>query len=278
MTTKLLRFSKLTLLNSNRRFRWLFQDSKFANLDNLATHLLVVKNPVYARLARTCVESFLHYHPNSQVIIHYDTRTWNALKRQLCLLRLFRRGRLRFERLSDDPIWQESKLDIILSISGTNNIFMDCDLRWNGAAPLPSNRSILYFVKERALESYKGVLEVLPSRFHSFGVSLMKNTSVFSWSYLNLSDASKERVKAIWLEFQSNCKQSYKPELQSVSRISEQIVLSILPDLEGYPFTFLKELDQQFDGSVCESSYYGASQGRFAIWGNTNRKSLFKGL
>jgi hypothetical protein len=278
MTTKLLRFSKLILLNSNRRFRWLFQDSKFANPENLATHLLVVKNPVYARLARTCVESFLHYHPNSQVIIHYDTRTWNALKRQLCLLRLFRRGRLRFERLSDDPIWQESKLDIILSISGTNNIFMDCDLRWNGAAPLPSNRSILYFVKERALESYKGVLEVLPSRFHSFGVALMKNTSVFSWSYLNLSDASKERVKAVWLEFQSNCKQSYKPELQSVSRISEQIVLSILPDLEGYPFTFLKELDQQFDGSVCESSYYGASQGRFAIWGNTNRKSLFKGL
>jgi hypothetical protein len=278
MTTKLLRFSKLILLNSNRRFRWLFQDSKFANPEILATHLLVVKNPVYARLARTCVESFLHYHPNSQVIIHYDTRTWNALKRQLCLLRLFRRGRLRFERLSDDPIWQESKLDIILSISGTNNIFMDCDLRWNGAAPLPSNRSILYFVKERALESYKGVLEVLPSRFHSFGVALMKNTSVFSWSYLNLSDASKERVKAVWLEFQSNCKQSYKPELQSVSRISEQIVLSILPDLEGYPFTFLKELDQQFDGSVCESSYYGASQGRFAIWGNTNRKSLFKGL
>lgn len=278
MTTKLLRFSKLILLNSNRRFRWLFQDSKFANPENLATHLLVVKNPVYARLARTCVESFLHYHPNSQVIIHYDTRTWNALKRQLCLLRLFRRGRLRFERLSDDPIWQESKLDIILSISGTNNIFMDCDLRWNGAAPLPGNKSILYFVKERALESYKGVLEVLPSRFHSFGVALMKNTSVFSWSYLNLSDASKERVKAVWLEFQSNCKQSYKPELQSVSRISEQIVLSILPDLEGYPFTFLKELDQQFDGSVCESSYYGASQGRFAIWGNTNRKSLFKGL
>lgn len=278
MTTRLFRFSKVTLLNLNRRFRWLFQNSKFANLENLSAHLLVVKNPVYARLARTCVESFLHYHPNSQVVIHYDTRTWNALKRQLCFLRLFRRGRLRFERLSDVPIWQESKLDIILSISGTNNIFMDCDLRWNGAAPLPSNRSILYFVKERTLESYKGVLEVLPSRFHSFGVALMKNTSVFSWSYLNLSDASKERVKAVWLEFQSNCKRSYKPEVQSVSRISEQIVLSILPDLEGYPFTFLKELDQQFDGSVCESSYYGASQGRFAIWGNTNRKSLFKGL
>jgi hypothetical protein len=264
--------------NSIRRLSWLFKNSKAVNPVAGKVNLLVVKDPVYAILARTCVESFLHYHPNSQIQIYFDNSTKHKLLWHFLLLRICRRGSINFTQLASDVPWQKSKIQIIFSMTGTNDLFMDCDLRWNAAMPTPTEGSLLYFVGEKNLESYPGVIESIPIKLRIFKTSLMKNTSIFSWSKVNISPFSKNELGELWHEINIFCRASAKSELHFADRISEQVVLSLVPDIYRIPFKFLKQTDRQFDGSLCESSYYGASRGRFAHWGNTNRKSLFKGL
>ena len=103
----------------------------------------------------------------------------------------------------------------------------------------------------------------------------MKNTSFFSWSGVKILESQCQHIVDLWAELYENTLNQTSIQSQSVSRISEQVVLSLVPRLFGLPFSFLKDSDKQFDGSICESSYYGASGGRFALWGNTNRKPWF---
>lgn len=266
------------IMNLARHAKWLMKNSRFARLDAITAHLLIVKNPIYATLAKTCIESFLYFHPNAKIIIHYDSQTLNAIKSKFRLLKIFRRRSLYFQETLENASWQYSKLNLILSLQGTNHFFMDCDLRWNGVIQDHPNKSMLYFVKEKPLDSYPGILPYLPQSFHNYGKALMKNTSLFSWSEFEINNEFRNEVERIWWDLFDLCHNSSNKDLMSILRVSEQLVLSIIPEKLEFPYSFLKEVDAQFDGSVCESSYYGASYGKFAFWGNTNRKSLFRRL
>ena len=275
MSTKLFRLVFQLLSNSIRRILWLTKESKNSNSSYFNVHLLVVSNTFYARLARVCVESFLYLHPNSQIIIHCDSETEGELLRQFRVLKFFRRGKVRLDRLSNDSVWQLHKLQIILGMNGTSDIFMDCDLRWNGPIGDDARGKIVFFVEERSLSTYKGVVDALPGNIKKCSEASMKNTSYFSWSGIKILESEYDQILNCWQELYERTLDKTLSSTESISRISEQVVLSVFPELFRLPFVFLKESDQQFDGSICESSYYGASGGRFALWGNTNRKSLF---
>lgn len=277
MSILLLRIVSKFLSNSIRRIGWLTRNSSSATSSNFKIHLLVVSNPDYAKLAKTCVESFLFFHPKSQVIIHHDDRTKTHLLRHLKALQLFRRGRVIYKKVSEGSAWQMNKLNIILDLNGSKDIFMDCDLRWNGPI-LDSfdNQQLVYFVEERALSTYIGTNEALTRNVKKFSEVSMKNTSFFSWSGRSLEQSKVSLIVDSWIEFHSISSNFELNGNLSVSRLSEQVVLSIMPEMFDLPCRFLKESDRQFDGSICESSYFGASGGRFALWGNTNRNSLFK--
>lgn len=263
------------VVNSYRRIRWLTSTSRTANCSPFKIHLLVVKQPIYAKLARTCVESFLYFHPNTQVIIHCDQVTLNSLKRAFRILKLLRRRVISLQLLPNNDVWQMNKLKIILDISGTQEIFMDCDLRWNGLMSNEKDGVLCYFVKEKYLTLYEGMAEALTSNLQDYLRTSMKNTSYFTWSGANLDHQHKLAVIEMYNQIMNLQILKNSPEFESIKRISEQIVLSIMPEQYSLPFKFLKNSDRQFDGTICESSYYGASGGRFAIWGNTNRKFLF---
>lgn len=271
---KWLRIASSFLKNSILRTFWLTKDHSHANFSNLKINLLAVNNPIYARLARTCVESFLYFHPKADVVIHCDIHTKSSLKRQFILLNLLRKGQVTFKEVEPGLDWQQHKLSLILNMSGTLELFMDCDLRWNGPIQNSNTPAILYFVSERPLKTYSGISESLPQEFQDLNSTTMKNTSVFSWSGTKIGDRGTCEIIEIWQNFLEKAK-SLKKAAPDVTRVSEQIVLSLIPEIYNIPFRFLKEVDRQFDGSVCESSYFGASGGRFAIWGNTIRKSLF---
>lgn len=275
MSTKLFRLVFQLLSNSIRRILWLTKESKNSNSFYFNVHLLVVSNTFYARLARVCVESFLYLHPNSQIIIHCDSETEGELLRQFRVLKFFRRGKVRLDRLSNDSVWQFHKLQIILEMNGTTDIFMDCDLRWNGPIGDDARGKLVFFVQERSLSTYKGLVDALPGNIKKCSEVSMKNTSYFSWSGVKILESEYEQILNCWQELYERTLNKTLSSTESISRISEQVVLSVLPELFRLPFVFLKKSDQQFDGSICESSYYGASGGRFALWGNTNRKSLF---
>ena len=272
---KLLRITTILISNLFRRILWLIRDSKKANQTEFQLHLLVMNNIAYAKLARTCVESFLHFHPNSQITIHCDDKTRKQVRKALRVLNFFRRGRTSLENLKSDFPWQRHKLDVILRMSGTRSIFMDCDLRWNGSMPIGEVNKIIYFVKEKPLRSYDKLIESAPPFLREFSESSMKNTSFFSWSGCEILETQRVQIIKMWADIYEHSQSQISESNGSLSRISEQVVLSVLPEIFSLSFTFLKESDFQFDGSLCESSYFGASGGRFALWGNTIRKSLF---
>ena len=272
---KFFRIATILISNSFKRILWLIRDSKRANQTEFQAHLLVMNNIAYAKLARTCVESFLHFRPNSKITIHCDDKTKNEVRKAFRVLNFFRRGRIRLENLKSDLPWQNHKLDIILELSGTQSIFMDCDLRWNGSMPINEVNKIMYFVKEKPLRSYDKLIESAPAFLREFSESSMKNTSFFSWSGREILENQRAQIIKMWTEIYEHSQFQISESNGSLSRISEQVVLSVLPEIFSLSFTFLKESDFQFDGSLCESSYFGASGGRFALWGNTIRKSLF---
>ena len=152
---------------------------------------------------------------------------------------------------------------------------MYCDLRWNGSINNEKDVVLCYFVEEKSLAFYEGMAEELTGNLQDYFRSSMKNTSFFTWSSANINHQQKFAVLEMYNQIMNHKVLKNSLESESIKRISEQIVLSIMPERYSIPFKFLKDSDKQFDGAICESSYYGASGGRFAIWGNTNRRFLF---
>lgn len=263
-----------TVSNLTRRIYWLTCDSRQRNESYFKVHLLLVANSVYAKLAKTCVESFLHYHPNAHIVIHCDSNTKHSVFREFKILKLFRRSSFSIVEVEECAIWQLHKLKLILGMSGTTDIYMDCDLRWNGSIGDDSLGKIVFFVEERLLFTYDGLLEALPKSITKYSNTSMKNTSYFTWSGIKIESNQNQRIINNWLEMQDILALNLTERASSISRISEQVIIGLIPEILKIPFKFLKESDKQFDGSICESSYYGASGGRFAIWGDTLRRSF----
>ncbi len=243
--------------------RYLFTTANSVSDVTFEANLLVVKKDIYAPIAKVCVESFLHYNPNSSVTIHVDSETQDEVCRKL--RRLIKRGKVKVKLIEhQEKSWQDSKLDLILSLSDPKKFFMDADLKWNG--PIPQISEITLFVDEfKFLENsfYAPLIE--SSWFGDYSQTSMKNTSFFYWGSYTPTPQDKSEIEQIMkniIELTSETCHSTNFN-QSTLRISEQIALSLLVEKTGKPVGFLKNSDGFKDGSFVESSYFGATGASF---------------
>lgn len=221
-------------------------------------HFLVVGNNVYAKLAQTAIESFLFFNPHATVLLHCDSRTLRAVKRSLFLVSLRHPKKIAICLTNSDEVWHKQKLQLILSLSGTPDLFLDADVRING--PMYSLNKVTFLVREGNSSPifdsgfFQTLVEDDSRRAISFST---KNTTAFSWGGQNLES---NQVQLTWLIYHFLARKlSSSPEI----RLSEQLTLSIVVDVLELEVSYLKTEDSQFDGSPIESSYFGATSSRF---------------
>lgn len=244
--------------------KYLYLRNKTPNIIEHSAHLLVVKNKKYAHLAKICAESFIFNNPKSKVTIHCDEKTYEEANEQLAVLISRHKAEVILDQVFQDKSWQVQKLNLILSLCGTEEIFMDADLKWNDQLDYLTH--LTFFYEEFALEDSKFFSTVLKNLFpeiESFGT--MKNTSFFTWKNFVLTDSQKVEV----LDYNHKITK-YAQELGSkneqsaeLERISEQLVLSFVSEYWKVKIKFLKDSDDIFDGKFVESSYFGATGGEF---------------
>lgn len=92
-------------------------------------NLLVVKNPKYSELAQMCVKSFLHFHPNARVKLHCDEFTFEPVLSWSKKSKFKNSITVKEINNGIDKPWQRMKLELIFSLSGTKEIFIDADMR-----------------------------------------------------------------------------------------------------------------------------------------------------
>jgi hypothetical protein len=222
-------------------------------------NLLVVKKPVYAGIAKICAESFLHFNPSCNLIIHVDSNTHKEVSKRL--RKLIKRGKVSLHLLDEQDLsWQELKLNLALKMKDRNEFFMDADLRWNG--PIPNLDAPKFFVEEFLFQNREPYLSLINSKNWEFGQKLsMKNTSFIYWGSSQPDTECQKVVERIMTFLHRYCAETSMEliEKESLMRISEQVALSVLVDYLKIPITFLKEVDGYRDGSFVESSYFGAT-------------------
>ena len=210
------------------RIVWLTRSAADANYEDIKVNILVVKKSIYSRLAQICVESFLHFHPRASIQIHFDSETERQVLRRFKALRFFRRADISFRRISDTLSWQESKLDLIFSLNGTSELYLDCDLRWNGPLNLKKMNSLLYFVKENPLDTFQNILFLIPDEYMRFLYAPMKNTSLFSWNQLKLKDHDLLEFRLLQQKIFKNATHAELSVGKDFARLAEQITLSLI--------------------------------------------------
>lgn len=250
----------ITWVNRNvASLKYLHLKPKVASTVGFEANLLVVKNSIYAPIAKVCVESFLFFHPNATVRIYVDSVTESAV--QAHLKRLISRNQVFTERISsEEKSWQDSKLDLILNMSNPNKFFMDADLKWN--APMPPLLGVTFFVNE-----FDFTDKFPYSELHDLGAwqsssrVSMKNTSFLYWGEYKTTSDDKAFVASTMEAIAQLCMNGRIPvnETESLVRISEQVALSVLVDVNKIPTNYLKSSDGFKDGSFVESSYFGAT-------------------
>lgn len=262
-----------SLVSIRDRTLWYLWKSHESNLEPIEVSMLVVNKKIYSKLAHFCVLTFLFYHPRSKIKIYHDTTTSCSLRLRFLLLFILKRNRVELIKLQDSAEWQVHKLRLIFNSMGSHDYFMDCDLKWNGALPTRKSDGITFFVEERPFGEYEGLDRLLLNIPIQTSQATMRNTSIFSWGGTRLDYRQIQEFLLYVDKVKSNSEMPFGIYSSSFKRIYEQISLSLIPELYSQPFCYLKKSDQQFDGSICESSYFGASGARFAWWGKTSRVS-----
>ncbi len=248
--------SGVATLNS---FKYLNSSARNQSRNIYLGNVLVVKKPIYAKLARLCVESFLYYNPGCKIIVNVDSATEQAVSKA------FRKAKARrnieIRNLGDcGESWQEIKLKLILAMKDPQEFFMDADLRWNG--PIPELNGTTFFVNEFKLKEtypYSNLLEM--SNWQSRKEFTMKNTSFLYWGGFKPERRDELFIQEAMCKIQELYSQDVisKENADSMNRISEQIALSVLVDVRNQDVKFLKETDGYRDGTFVESSYFGAT-------------------
>lgn len=253
-----------------RFFIGYLQSFKFTHISNrrssdsfYVANLLVVKKPIYAKIAKICVESFYYYNPKCKIVVYVDSFTEIEITRKL--KRLIRLGVAEIKIIkSHAETWQELKLELILSMNSENEFFMDADLRWNG--PIPSLSSVTYFVKEFEFANIEPYAKIIQLPEWKFGKTIsMKNTSFVSWGSYRTTTEDKLMIANVMDCITKICsgKNQFLDHQNSLIRISEQIALSVLADNIPGKVNYLKSQDGFRDGAFVESSYFGATGSAF---------------
>jgi hypothetical protein len=245
-------------------YKCLYTEARNPGLVVHDVHILVVKNPKYAPLAKICLESFLFYNPHSIATVHCDLATLVPVERSL--KKLIKRGQVivSADLTRENLSWQELKLNLITGLCGSNSVFMDADLRWNGL--LRELNQITFFVKEFEFKSHQYYQTFLSHALfdrHSFGS--MKNTSFFTWSGKDIHKDALSKILEVYRSLLKAAKDfiSEPVDQYGMERISEQLAISIVSEWWGYKIDYLKEIDVFRDGKFVESSYFGTTGSEF---------------
>lgn len=260
-------FSRKLLITTERNNdlrRWRGRTASNASAAAEIGHLLVVKKVEYVAISTVCVESFLHYNPLSKLILHSDEYTYAQLVESFQNRIMSEQVEVRKTFTSTDSTWQECKVDLLLSMNGTKDFFMDADLRWNG--PKPSRDGIHFFVAEFDMLDKSPYRQLVRSAMPKYeNGTHMRNTSYFSFGGIEISDAEHSLVTQFQKDFPSllGLADLGPADELLLTRLSEQIALSVLADRWSVPISFLKEVDGHRDGAFVESSYFGATGSTF---------------
>lgn len=218
----------------------------------------------YVDLAEICVYSFLHYHPNTIFTLHCDEKTIDH-----AILKFDKeidKGRVNLQVLDCESgaNWQEQKLELILRMSGTKEIFLDADLRWNGAFSSESD-GVLFFVKEFELRKKSPFREMLTQFHFAPPDTSMKNVSIFSFNGYELREADSALIRDTMEQYRDLVASTIVGKLDrpAIGRVIEQFTLSVCSETWDTEVSFVKEVDKPLDGRIVESCYFGATGGTF---------------
>lgn len=239
------------------KIKWNYKNSHASGIHTTA-HILCVKNDAYAGVAIVAAESFLYWNPDSNVVVHCDTYTFSQVSRMFRRLIRARKVRVVCD-ISSTITWQEAKIEIVCSLGGTSDIYMDADLRWNG--PCPRLNEPVFYVREFEISSrieFNDIYtEVLKNQWPS---ALMSNTSFVFFNRLEISHENIADIRVIftklfnWLGEEDPA----RPETSQIRRLSEQIALSVVLN-DALKMGHLKQTDERADGQFVETSYFGAT-------------------
>jgi hypothetical protein len=164
---------------------------------------------------------------------------------------------------NEDLKWQDQKLEIILSLSGTNYLMLDADLRWN--SPLEMNAGVAFLVKEFVFHQKSPFREIIKETKLGNIRTSMKNTSVFSFGGYALTEEDVKNIEICMEEYRENVRSDLvgKIDKDYIERLSEQFVLSVCCETWATNISFVKASDKPIDGGIVESCYFGATGGTF---------------
>lgn len=227
-------------------------------------HIMLIRETAYVDLAEICVQSFFHHHPNANFILHCDDRTRDYV--EIKFKREIESGKVSLRDLGSEHgrDWQEQKLDLILKMSGTKEVFLDADLRWNGAITDEFNE-VLFLVKEFQLKSKSPFREILTQFDFTSSEPTMKNLSVFSFGGYQLSEFDLSLIRRTMNQYTEIVASSIVGNLDkfAIGRVIEQFTLSVCSETWGKEVAYIKEWDKPLDGGIVESCYFGATGGTF---------------
>ena len=239
------------------RIKWNFKKSHAGGI-HVTAHILCVKNRAYVSVAIVACESFLYWNPGSTIIVHCDSSTLDELSKKFRRLVRARKVQIVSE-VPNNVTWQQAKIEIICSLSGTSEIYMDADLRWNG--PCPALQEPVFYVREFELssrEEFSGIYTQLLR--NKWPMALMSNTS---FVYLDRHQISKRSILDIqeiysllstWLIDET----PVSAVTAQIHRLSEQIAVSVVLN-DALRMGHLKQTDERADGQFVETSYFGAT-------------------
>jgi hypothetical protein len=257
-----------SLLNQRRisreLSRWKASTSLGASHKDIRAHVMLTRNNRYVDLAEICIQSFFHYHPNATFTLHCDNSTVKYVNSKF--QKEITEGQIQVLLLNieDERDWQEQKLDLILAMNGSSDIFLDADLRWNGALNEESGKA-LFLVKEFELRDKSPFREIL-TKFDNFPPhSAMKNVSVFSFGGHQLSIAELSAIRDAMDHYRKIIASPIVGSLDkaAIGRVIEQFALSVCSEIWGIEISYVKESDAPLDGGKVESCYFGATGGTF---------------
>ncbi len=230
---------------------------------NYTAHILVVKNPVYLRIGKIAIGSFLYHNPGSRVLIHCDPSTRDAafteyryyLKRNLVHI---------IEAQSESGTWQLQKIELLEMIANQEkHFYMDCDVRWNDSLDLPEKCA--YYVSEFKLIEKSPFRELLSSLdLFDQKIQMMNTTFVYLYPGCFTSEELL-KMRKLHNQFQRTCASGNvaKLDVEVIERLSEQLAFSVFLSQSGKDHVALKSKDGHRDGSFLESSYFGATGVQF---------------
>ena len=245
-------------LAQKSRIRWLVSSNRDSGLKT-QIHILLAKDTRYIYFARICAESFLHYHPLCSVILHCDDSTYFKTVKYFKVTKKFRNVEI-VNNLYQNKSWQMSKLELLLSLNGTDGIYVDSDLRWNNS--IKSLDNITFFVREfKFIDSVEYQKLFSQINYSLLGNEYMWNTSFFTFAKHKVTDETINNVINFYYFFLKSIEKisDKKTNFDSIARLSEQISMSIFARSFSENVEALKISDSRLDGKIAESTYFGST-------------------